>query len=234
MKIIIFGYGNIGEAIGKRLNHEILIKRRADPMPEGDLLILTIRPQHLKEAALEIGPDFSKPIVSCLAATPLKTLANFFPKAPLTRMIPNLAIREGKGLMGLSSEKPDPMISDLFQPLGHTVWLPEGQLDPFTVLAGSGMAFIYRIMDAMMESALKLGLNERQSKEILLNTFEGCQAQWGESSGPLGSLVKEIATEGGMTESGLQFYDRNHISKLIIGTYLAAFQKATQMREGAV
>lgn len=258
MKILIFGCGNMGGAIAKRLSplHEvILFDRNSDKamrlqehgygnvstnlnkdIKQSDVVILAVKPQNLAEAAKFFGRNLGKKqvLASLLAGMPLNTLRKYFPSCRLIRMMPNLAIIHGEGLIGLCAED-DWTIADrshfnhFCEPLGKVFWLPEEKMNAFTSLAGSGPAFVLTIMEAMIEAGIGMGFSAADSQTLVNQMIKGSLALVEKHGRHPGELKWQVTSPSGTTIVGLRRLEEHGLRSGIINTFLAAYERSQEM-----
>lgn len=255
--ILIAGYGAMTGAmlegwLGSGLPPEMFTAfgPHAKPTPEGvgfvtsvpagpfDAIVLGFKPQMLAAAAPPLealaGPDTT--VVSVLAGVELDSLARQFPRAgAIVRMMPNLAAACRKSPTALVASALDDRrrtaTDDLARRLGTAEWLAdESQFDLVTALAGSGPAFVYRVIDAFAESAAHLGLEPEQASRLALQMVEGAAALAAASAHSPAELARQVASPGGMTQEGLDVLDEGGaLVRLFTETLRAARDRGREL-----
>jgi pyrroline-5-carboxylate reductase len=134
-------------------------------------------------------------------------LARALPNAAaVVRVMPNLAAALGKSpiaLVGDGDATINAEVTHLMAPLGTAEWLSgEDQMDLVTALAGSGPAFIYRVIDALAAGATDLGLPREQADRLALAMVDGAAALAAASEHGPGELARRVASPGGTTQRG--------------------------------
>ncbi|MBA2726913.1 MAG: NAD(P)-binding domain-containing protein, partial [Parachlamydiaceae bacterium] len=196
MQIAIIGCGNMGSGMAQRLSETNLIslydhtfekaKKLEDEgygkafdnifetVKHAEMIILAVKPQNLKEAAilLENNLNDNQILASLLSGTPLNVLKQFFPVGKIMRMMPNLAVIYGEGVVGLSCndnflKKDKKNLTKAIESLGKLVWLPESKMDALTALAGSGPAFFLTIIEAIVEAGIAMGFTAKDSQSLV-------------------------------------------------------------------
>lgn len=207
-----------------------------------DAILLGVKPQMLGDVAPRIetlaGPDTV--LLSILAGVELATLAQRFPRADgIVRVMPNLAAALGKSPVALVAEElgeeARTAVDALMAPLGQAEWLAaEAQMDLVTALAGSGPAFVYRFIDALVQGASELGLPAGQAQRLAVATVEGAAALAAVSEHSPGELARRVASPGGVTQVGLDILDReNSLAKLVLATLRGARDRSAEMAREA-
>lgn len=205
-----------------------------------DVVLLGFKPQQLADAAAAVAPLVGPGtlLLSILAGVDLATLRSRFPDAGgIVRVMPNLAAALGKSPIGLVGEQAveRALTEQLMQPLGEAQWLAgEEQMDLITALAGSGPAFVYRMIDALAAGAAELGLPREQADKLALAMVEGAAALAARSPDSPGRLADRVASPGGTTRAGLDVLDADgRMADLMRDTLRAARDRSAEMTREA-
>lgn len=260
MKIAIIGCGVIGSALARhfahkhdvllcdhtleksrQLAHEIQAKAYDNPIKaieQAEMVVLAFKPKDLASFAAENTQAF-KPhhlLVSVLAGTSVALLQRYFPSPLIIRAMPNLPMICGEGIIGfvktpeLSSERRK-RVENVFQGLGLLPWLSEEHLEALSAIAGSGPAFVFVIIEAMIESGMKLGFSAEQAREFVLKTIEGSVALLKATGKSPLELKTNVASPGGTTMAGLKVLEDHDIKDIIKKTYQATFLRARELQK---
>lgn len=241
MKICIIGAGTIGSGIAKRLekDHTIYLQSRQNKkdlhksIANADVIILAVKPHSLPALVMEMGEVKSdKLIVSTLSGLTQKTLSEYFPQVPVIRIMPNLALKTGKAVIGVSedgaSDEQKIKIETILSPLGKSYWIPESKFDALTALTGSGPAFVLVMIEAMVEAGIGLGFSHKQSLELVMQMLEGTLSLLREGKHPA-EIKWQIATPGGTTIEGLKKLEDKGLRIAVMEAFHAAAEKAKRM-----
>lgn len=178
--------------------------------PPPALLLLGVKPQRLADvrpavaAAIGAGTE----LVSILAGTELAALRAMFPAAGrIVRAMPNTPVALGRGVVALCGDAGG-AAERLMAPLGHVEWIPdEARFDAVTALAGSGPAFVFRVIDALAAAAVALGLDDAQARRLAIATVDGAAGLAASADVSPATLADRVASPGGMTRAGLDVLD---------------------------
>lgn len=260
MKIVIIGCGVMGSAFAAhfaRTNQLLLCDRQfekasalaqkinavakaelQEAVKEADLIFLAIKPADLLEIGLALTGKLKKNqlVVSILAGTPLSLLKETFPDSPILRMMPNLAILYGEGVVALVEDPAIDLgwkekIKTLLQGVGLIHWLTENKIDAFTALGGSGPAFIFVLVEAMIDSGILLGFSHEDARELALKTIEGSITLLQETGKTPSELKWQIASPKGTTIAGLRALEQSGFKSSIIGAFEASYERAKKMHQ---
>lgn len=257
MKIGIIGCGNMGTAFAKILHshHSIVLYdhhfeksehlarlgfgKQATSLEqclhEVHWVILAIKPQSFSKFSSQlysVGED--KTVISLLTGISLDKLRKIFPTAQLVRLMPNLAVAYGKGALGICVEEHFSQlireeINQAFTSLGKLFWMPEAQMDAFTSLAGSGPGFTFPLIEAMIEAGLAMGLNAKDSKEIVEQMLLGTLTVLEQTGKHPGELKWQVTSPAGTTIAGLRELENGAIKGKLMNVFIAAFQRAKEL-----
>jgi pyrroline-5-carboxylate reductase len=206
------------------------------------VLVLGIKPQLLSSLASDIAPLLNPGalVISILAGTTTQTLSDAFPAARIVRLMPNLAAAIGKSPLGLFAPKATELVkSDIaawLAPLGSVIWIDdEDHMDAVTALAGSGPAFIYRVIDALTKGGEAAGLPQVVAAQLALSMTEGAAILAATSPETPGDLAARVTSPGGTTAAGLAVLDADSaLDRLMTQTLRAARDRGTELAKGDV
>jgi pyrroline-5-carboxylate reductase len=168
-----------------------------------DVVVLAVKPARLEEAAAELSAAGA--IVSLLGATSLQRLQAAFPGADVVRVMPNVGVEVGKGVLCVTGSG-HAGVRALLQELGHVVELPDVQFDAATAVMGCSPAYIALALEAIAAAGAADGLDPDLARELVVETAVGT-AELLRSHAPA-AVRKAVASPGGSTEAGLEALDR--------------------------
>ncbi len=175
----------------------------ADLVPESDLIVLAVKPKALAVAG-EALAGFSGRVVSVLGATPLDALHQALPEADVIRVMPNVGVEVGRGVI-CHAPPPDTegarAALALLARIATLVELPEQQLDAATAVMGCSIAWVALACEAIAAAGVEAGLDAALSQELIARSA----AVTGELllHHDAGELQRAVASPGGSTEAGL-------------------------------
>lgn len=258
MQIGIIGCGNMGAAIAQGLSkshtlflYDYLFEKSKKLKEEGlgqscqqltevlclsEMVILAVKPQNLKEIASQMTPSLSPSliIVSLLAGVSVHTLKYYFPKQWVLRAMPNIAVAYGEGVLGLATDflmPPDRKIeiSEIFKNLGQVHWIPEEKMNALTALTGSGPAFCFAIIEAMIEAGIAMGFTAAIATELVYQMVRGSLALLTHTGKHPEVLKEEVTSPQGTTAAGLKKLEESAFRDAILKTFLAAYDRSKEL-----
>ena len=203
----------------------------------GDLLVLAVKPQQMKEAVAPlVGKLGNAVVVSIAAGLDLSTLARFLGgHRKIVRCMPNTPALIGAGITGLC---PLPEVSSAEQAaadrvlsaVGSTVWIAdEGKMDGVTALSGSGPAYVFLFIEALQQAAADLGFTPEQGRQLAIETVQGAAALAAQSSEPAALLRERVTSKGGTTEAALRTMAEQGVKEGIIAGVMAAEARGREL-----
>lgn len=207
-----------------------------------DCLILAVKPAQMRAVLEEIReyPFNAQLLVSVAAgigsADYRKLLGD---DILLVRAMPNIASGVQAGLTGLYSDggldgEDEALVERLFSAVGSTVWLDdETQMDGFTALSGSGIAYFFRFMQAMLQAGERYGFEKDELYDIISLTALGAAtlALDSENGTDFNPFLQSIASPGGTTEQALRHFDQNGLDALVDKAMSAVVSRSRAINE---
>jgi pyrroline-5-carboxylate reductase len=220
-----------GEILAKKFQ-ATYIKNSNQAIEGADMVILAVKPGDLPSLS-SLPFTEGQHLISLLVGTRISTLKKTFPHARITRLMPNTAIAVKQGVLAFYSEdislEEKKLIESVFSSLGLTLWIKENQMEAFAALAGSSPAFIFVLLESMIDSGLHMGFSVEESKKIVLKVLEGCSALVKETNTSLGDLKWQITSPGGTTIAGLKALEESSFRSGIWNALEATYQKSLSM-----
>ena len=203
-----------------------------------DIIILAVKPYQMREVVGQLRPalDANKVLVSVAAGITSNSLAQWAENAcPVVRCMPNTPALVGMGVFALCLE--DPKLSQsrkqnllqVFGTLGQCVELAEEKFTAFSALIGAGPAYVFAMMQGLVQSGVTLGFTHAQSRQMVTALFAGSARMAQEDASPLGQLRDNVCSPGGLTIAGVNVLDRAGLTGLLVDAVLAADARGAEM-----
>jgi pyrroline-5-carboxylate reductase len=168
-----------------------------------DVVILAVKPNVLEQAAGELAG--AKAVVSILGATSLERVQAAFPAAAVGRIMPNVAVEIGQGVLCVAGEF-DREVREKLGLLGAVVELPDEQFDVATALMGCSPAYFALVGEALADAGVEAGLDEELVEKLVVEAAAGAGALM-RVRRPADVRVA-VTSPGGSTEAGLEALER--------------------------
>ncbi|MEO8924101.1 MAG: pyrroline-5-carboxylate reductase [Caldimonas sp.] len=153
----------------------------------------------------------------------------------VVRAMPNTPALIGQGIAGVFARAAvtaddRARVESLLKPTGELVWVDrEEALDAVTALSGSGPAYVFFLVEAMLAAAGSMGLPEADAKRLALQTVAGATALLAHSSEPPGTLRRQVTSPGGTTHAAMTLLDERGVKAAFIDAILAARDRAREL-----
>lgn len=223
-----------GRALAEKLNGTFY-ERINDAIQDADVIILAVKAKDLPSVSKQTGGSFSdgQLLISVLAGTSIARLKKHFPVARIERIMPNLPIIHGKGVVGIvdasHTTQEKKWLEKLLEGLGSLYWLQESQIEAMTSLIGDSPAFFTLFLEAMIESGVFMGFSAALSKELLMQALEGTLSLLKESDEHPALLREKIASPGGTSIAGIRAMEDSGVRSGIFEGFLVSYERGRQM-----
>ena len=200
------------------------------------LVVWAVKPQYFGAAAAPCAPFVSKALhLSVMAGIRSEAIAKATGAARIVRSMPNTPALIGQGIAGLyassavtAADRAE--VEAVLAPTGQTLWVDnETDLDAVTALSGSGPAYVFYFVEAMMQAARDMGLTTEQGKQLALATFAGATSLAQASSEAPDVLRERVTSKGGTTYAALMSLEASGVKPAIVQALRAAQQRAREL-----
>ncbi len=218
-------------------DHGVLALAQADAaLASADVVVWAVKPQLFADAAAPCAPYVARALhLSVMAGIRSSSLVRALGTERIVRAMPNTPALIGQGIAGLYARavvQPDEraQVERLLAPTGRTVWVAhEADLDAVTALSGSGPAYVFYVIEAMVEAALAMGLSAAQGKELTLATLAGATALAQRSDDPPALLRERVTSKGGTTDAALRSLEAAGVKDAFVAALQAAQRRAREL-----
>jgi len=206
--------------------------------------VFAVKPQNMKDVVASTRQWLQDDtlVVSVAAGIRADTLAGWLgsPDAPFKRLVrcmPNTPALVGAGITGLAaldgvSEADRELAATLLASVGQVVWVADdAALDGVTALSGSGPAYVFLFLEALVAGGLKVGLTEAQAKQLALGTLAGATKLAAESAEPLAVLRERVTSKGGTTAAALAAFGDAGFGGIVEDAMAAAARRSRELAE---
>ena len=207
-------------------------------LDEAALIVWAVKPQFFREAAAPCAPHVAGALhLSVMAGIRSDAIARAAGTGRVVRAMPNTPALIGRGIAGLYARaavtRDDrALVEQVLAPTGQTLWVErEADLDAVTALSGSGPAYVFYFVEAMIEAAQAMGLAPEQGRALALATFAGATELAARSSESLGVLRERVTSKGGTTHAALVSLESHRVQAAFIEALQAARRRAEELGE---
>ncbi|OWR29136.1 pyrroline-5-carboxylate reductase [Saccharibacillus sp. O23] len=202
------------------------------------IVILAMKPKDAAEALNQlgalIGPDTM--VVSMIAGLSIATLRSLLGRAeqPVVRTMPNTSSSIGLGVTGISyseglSDEQRRTARVLFEAVGLVVETDEHKIDNLTGISGSGPAYVYYMMEALMEAAKIGGLTDEQAREMTIQTVLGAAQMVRETGEEPAELRRKVTSPNGATQAAIEKLDESDFYGAVVRAAQRCSERSAEM-----
>ena len=202
-----------------------------------DIIILAVKPQDFNHLAKTIQPFIKENqlVLSVMAGVTIATIQNELKCQKVVRSMPNIPTQIGLGMTVFTASaavdrKELFIIQNLINTTGKSVYVEEEKLlNAATAISGSGPAYVFYFMNAMIKAAVELGFNESEAELLVNQTFMGSVAIQNSSSLSNEEWIAKVASKGGTTESALKVFNQKMVTEAIVEAIHSANTRAVEL-----
>jgi len=200
------------------------------------VVVWAVKPQLFAEAAAPLKAWLGQALqLSVMAGIRSDALVAASGSEHVVRAMPNTPALIGQGMAGLFarpavSAGQRAQVEALLAPTGRTLWVArETDLDAVTALSGSGPAYFFFFVEALMAAAVDMGLTAEQGRELALATCAGAAALGLASEESPATLRERVTSKGGTTHAALTVLQAEGVDAAIRRAVRAAQQRAAEL-----
>lgn len=204
-------------------------------------LVLAVKPADLDQAMRELQPHVTDRhlFISLLAGVRCASVEGYVDGAPVVRAMPNLSAAVLASTTALAygrhiADRHRAAARALFDQVGATVDVSEDAMDAVTAVAGSGPAYVYLFMEALVEAGIQAGLAPTVARDLAVQTVFGAAKLVKETGIDPADLRRRVTSPGGTTMAALTVLEARGF-KLVIGEAVRqAIRRAGELARAAV
>ena len=197
------------------------------------LVVWAVKPQVFKEAALLTQAHVAKALqLSVAAGINSDSIAAWLQTERVVRAMPNTPALVGLGQTGLYarnavSDAEKQAISGMLGLVGESLWVEqEALLDAVTAVSGSGPAYVFYVLEAMVDAGVQMGLTPEQAHQLAVGTLVGASELARSSSDTPAVLREKVTSKGGTTYAALTVMQNKGVHASLVEAMQAARDRA--------
>ena len=201
-----------------------------------DLVVWAVKPQLFAEAAAPCCAHVAGALhLSVMAGIRSDAIAAATGTERVVRAMPNTPALIGMGIAGLYARpavsQPDrALVEQVLAPTGRTLWMRgEADLDAVTALSGSGPAYVFYVVEAMIDAAQRMGLSAGEGKQLALATIAGSAELAQRASEAPEVLRQRVTSKGGTTHAALSSLEADGVKAAFVKAIEAAQRRAREL-----
>ncbi|NBW78590.1 MAG: pyrroline-5-carboxylate reductase [Betaproteobacteria bacterium] len=205
-------------------------------LQQAQLVVWAVKPQVFQAAAAPVAPWVAQALhLSVAAGIPTASLTQWLNTPRVVRAMPNTPALIGQGMTGLFANpavnsEDRQLAEQVMHSVGQTVWLQdEAHMDAVTALSGSGPAYVFYVLEAMIQAGTQMGLSATQARQLAIQTFKGASALAEGSPDTPEVLRQRVTSKGGTTHAAISSLEADQVGALFIKALHAARDRGEEM-----
>ena len=209
----------------------------ASAAQRADVLVVAVKPQDIEPLLDEIAPKVPEGqlVVSLCAGLPTKLFERRLPEGTaVVRVMPNTPMLVGEAMSAISGgahaeERHLDLVEELLGSVGQVARVPESQQDAVTALSGSGPAYFYYLVEAMIDAGILLGIPREKAADLIVQSAVGAAAMLREGGGHPVMLREAVTSPAGTTIAGLRELEKHGVRAALIDAIEAARDRSVEL-----
>lgn len=205
-----------------------------------DVILAAVKPMYITKVLAEVAPVLvpNALVVSVAAGITCAAMEAALPEnVAVVRSMPNTPAFVGRGVTGLAAgsranSSQVTLASSLFETVGKVVVLEESQIDALSAISGSGPAYVFLLVEKLIEAAKALGFDEQTAKLLVSETFIGSSMLLGASDQEPQELRRQVTSPKGTTERAIARLEEADLARVFTEATAAAVARAKEIAAG--
>jgi pyrroline-5-carboxylate reductase len=213
----------------------------AEAAKRADTLLVAVKPQEIT-GLLDDLADVVTPanlVISIAAGIPTATFENRLAEGtPVVRVMSNTPVFVDEAMSAIAAgahagEEHLARTEDLLRPVGKVIRVPESQLDAVTALSGSGPAYFFFLVEAMIDAGILLGLPRAIAADLIVQTAIGSAVMLRDSGQHPVQLREAVTSPGGTTIAAIRELENHGVRAALLAALEAARDRSRELADGA-
>jgi len=200
----------------------------------GEIIVLSVKPQVLPSVLEEIAGEIPRQslVLSIVAGAPIKMIGGALSHDSIVRTMPNTPAQVSEGMTVWTAtsevtEEQRAQTRSILRAMGEEIYVQdEGYLDMATALSGTGPAYVFLFMEALIDAGVHLGFSRRLSQKLVLQTMQGSVTFARQSDVHPAELRNMVTSPGGTCAEALYQLEKGGLRTVLSRAVWAAYQKS--------
>ncbi|MGE0600749.1 MAG: pyrroline-5-carboxylate reductase [Dehalococcoidia bacterium] len=213
--------------------HRVAVSGSLEAMSAADVVLLSVKPQETNSVACSLKPGAL--LVSIMAGVTIASLRDLFRHESIVRVMPNTpaAVRAGMSAWTATTAvtpSQREFVSSLLSAIGSELYVDdEKKIDMVTAVSGSGPAYVFMFIEALIDGAVAIGLPRPAAEELVLQTLVGSSLYAKGSNHSAAELRAMVTSPAGTTAAGLLELEKGAFRASVIECVRAAHHRAMEL-----
>jgi pyrroline-5-carboxylate reductase len=209
----------------------------AAAVKEANVVVLSIKPQRLSSVLADLKGKIHEDalVLSIIAGATIEKMSEGLGHVKVIRTMPNTPARIGEGITvwvasdAVSDEQKE-QAKKMLSALGEEVFVEdEYYLDMATALSGTGPAYVYMFMEAMIDAGVHMGFPRRISEKLVVHTMRGSVNFYEKNDVHVAALRNQVTSSGGTSAEALYYLEKAGVRTAISRAIWAAYQRSLEL-----
>lgn len=212
----------------------------SDAVEGADAVVIAVKPGDVDAVLTELADiqensDDDQFLVSLVAGIPTGKIENLLPAGTaVIRVMPNTPMLVGKGASAVcggryATAAQLELVEEMLGAVGLVRRVKENQMDAVTAVSGSGPAYVFMAVEAMIDSGVALGLARTVATDLAVQTFTGAAAMLSESGESPADLRAAVTSPGGTTAAGVRVFEREGLRSAFYEAMAAVAERSAEL-----
>jgi pyrroline-5-carboxylate reductase len=227
------------QEIAERFSIAVTIGGNREAVQAAEVIILAVKPYTLPGVLVEIRDVLrdDQILISVAAAVPIALIEKLIARRlPIFRAMPNIPVVVGEGATavtsnGVGTAEQRRLVESILAAVGYVVFVEEEMMHAVTALSGSGPAYIYMVIEALIEGGLKMGLSRAIATRLTEQTVLGAAKLVRETGLHPAILKDQVITPGGVTISAIHELEKHGLRSMLISAIETATSQSRRLTE---
>ncbi|MDQ2845726.1 MAG: pyrroline-5-carboxylate reductase [Actinomycetota bacterium] len=204
---------------------------------DADVLVVAVKPQDIEPLLLDLADSITPGtlVVSLAAGLPTALYERHLPAGtPVVRVMPNTALLLGEAMSAISAgshatDEHLAVVEELLSSVGKVVRVPESQQDAVTALSGSGPAYFFYLVEAMIDAGILLGLPRTVSTDLIIQSAVGAAIMLRDTGEHPVALREAVTSPGGTTIAAIRELENHGVRAAMLAAIEAAAIRSAEL-----
>jgi len=205
-----------------------------------DVVILCVKPQKLTDVYKDLKNQIPENalVISIVAGATMEALMKGLNHPIVIRTMPNTPAQIGEGMTvwtksPQTSQDQHHLAEKILRALGEEIYVEEeSYIDMATAVSGTGPAYVFLFLEAMIDAGVHLGLPRRIAEKMVLQTIKGSIAYYNKNTSHPARLRNQVTSPGGTSATALYYLDKMGFRTAISRAIWAAFTRSQELGKG--
>ena len=207
---------------------------------DANVVVLSVKPQKLEKALAGLTGQIPAEalVFSIVAGASLENISEFLHHPTVVRAMPNTPAQIGEGITVWTtsptvSQGQVDLARQILSALGQEIYMEEEYyLDMATALSGTGPAYVFLFMEAMIDAGVHLGFPRRISEQLVTQTIRGSLDYYAYRKTHVASLRNEVTSPGGTSAAAIYYLEKAGVRTAISRAVWAAYERSQELGRG--